>query len=194
MSGSRRKAFREKALIAVRDPDKSAEATDKFLWDVHKYTNDYIRFADTKAAFVAAASTALIGTLVSSTVLDSCFRVTPCAWSKVQWLAMVGLLLLAASLSLAVNAIRPRLWNSTSVGYIFWESVAGHRTAKAFSEAVSNLTATERMKATSEHLFALAAVAKRKYDFVKLAIYAGIPGGLLAGIALFMRHALLSPH
>jgi hypothetical protein len=110
MISQRRKNFRETALTAAReDPDKRAEATDKFLWDVHKYTNDYIRFADTKAAFVAAASTALIGTLVSSTVLDSCFRVTPCAWFKVQWLAMVGLLLLATSLSLAVNAIRPRL-------------------------------------------------------------------------------------
>jgi hypothetical protein len=190
MISSRRKNFRETALTAVRDPDKNADATDKFLWDVHKYTNDYIRFADTKAAFVAAASTALIGTLVGSNVLDSCFRINACAWSVTQWVGFIGLLCLSASLFLSVYAIWPRLWNSTSVGYIFWESVAGHGTAEAFSRKVAELPATERTKATSDHLFALATVAKRKYEFVKLAIYAGMPGGVLAGIALFMRHAL----
>jgi hypothetical protein len=143
-----------------------------------------------RPAFVAAASTALIGTLVGSTVLDSCFRINVCAWSATQWVGFIGLLCLSASLFLSVNAIRPRLWNSTSVGYIFWGSVAGHGTSQAFSHAVSDLTATERTTATSDHLFALATVAKRKYEFVKLAIYAGMPGGVLAGIALFTRHAL----
>jgi hypothetical protein len=65
---------RTRNALAAAPPDKNADATAKFLWDVHKYTNDYIRFADTKAAFVAAASTALIGTLVGSNVLDSCHR------------------------------------------------------------------------------------------------------------------------
>jgi hypothetical protein len=194
MISPRRRNFRETALTAVRDPGKSAEVTDKFLWDVHKYTNDYIRFADTKAAFVAAASTALIGTLVGSSVLDSCFRINVFSWPATKWVGFIGLLFLSASLCLSVNAIRPRLWNSTSAGYIFWESVAGHGTAQAFSHAVGDLTATERTTATSDHLFQLAIIAKRKYEFVKLAIYSGMPGGVLAGIALFMRHALASPH
>jgi hypothetical protein len=168
----------------------AAESTDQFLWEVHRYTNEYIRFADTKAAFIAAISTALIGSLVSSSIFDSCFRKTPCLWSKLQWAGITGLLLLLAALALSVAAIRPRLWNKTSVGYIFWESVAGHGTAQAFSHAVRELPAQDRTTAISDHLFALATVAKRKYIYVSLAMFAGVAGGLLTGVVLFLQHAL----
>jgi hypothetical protein len=180
--------FRQIALTGAKEKSVEADSTDKFLWDVHKYTNDYIRFADTKAAFVAAASTALIGALVGSSALDSCFRAMPATW--LQWVAIAGLLLLAVSLILSALAIRPRLWNHTSVGYIFWESIKGHKTARAFSQAISELSASGRTAATSDHLFVLASVATRKYGYVKWAIHAGIAGGLLAGIVLFARHAL----
>jgi len=178
-------SFRQKALSGTREKNDS---TERFLWEVHKYTNDYIRFADTKAAFVAAASTALIGALVGSSALDSCFRIRP--GTVLQCGALAALLLLAASLILSVLAIRPRLWNHTSVGYIFWESIKGHKTAQAFSQAISELPASGRTTAISDHLFILASVATRKYGFVKWAIHAGIAGGLLAGIVLFTQHAL----
>jgi hypothetical protein len=168
----------------------SGESTDQFLWEVHKYTNEYIRFADTKAAFIAGTSTALIGYLVSSSIFDSCLRKTPCAWSKLQYLGFAGLLLLTATFVLSVVAIRPRLWNKTSVGFIFWDSVAGHGSHQPFSHAVRELTAQARTTALSEHLFVLATVAKRKYTYVSWATNAGIAGGVLAGFVLFLQHAL----
>jgi hypothetical protein len=168
----------------------TTESADQFLWQVHRYTNDYIRFADTKAAFIAAVSTALIGSLVSSTIFDSCFRKTLCLWSKLQWVGIVGLLLVIIALAFSVAAIRPRLWNKTSVGYIFWESVAGHGTAQAFSHTVRELQAQDRTTAISDHLFVLATVAKRKYLYVSLAMYAVVAGGFLTGIVLFLQHAL----
>jgi hypothetical protein len=92
----------------------------------------------TKAAFVAAASTPLIGTLVGSTVLDSCFRVTPCAWSKVQCLPD-GRIAAAGCIPVRSRERSTTLpLSSTSVGYIFWESVAGHGTAEAFSWAAGS--------------------------------------------------------
>jgi hypothetical protein len=175
-------------LTGAKEKSAEADSTDKFLWDVHKYTNDYIRFADTKAAFVAAASTGLIGALVGSSALDSCFVVVPATW--LEWCGLAGLLLLATALVLSVLAIRPRLWNHTSVGYIFWESIQGHKTAQAFSQAIGELPGSGLTRATSDHLFMLASVATRKYGYVKWAIHAGIAGGLLAGIVLFARHAL----
>ena len=185
-----RHGFRQRALSGTHEKTAYADSTDRFLWDIHKYTNDYIRFADTKAAFVVAASTALVGTLVSSSIFESCFRRTPCQWSPLQWVALVGLLLLTASLFLSVSAVRPRLWNKTSIGYIFWESIAGHGSPQEFSRAVGELPARMRTRAISDHLFVLATVAKRKYAYVKLAIYTGLPGAALAGIALFMQHEL----
>jgi hypothetical protein len=143
------RGLRERVLRSSTKVD-TAESTDQFLWKVHQYTNEYIRFADTKAAFIAAVSTALIGSLVSSSIFDSCFRRTLCLWTKLQWAGIAGLMLVVTALALSVAAIRPRLWNRTSVGYIFWESVAGHRTAQEFSHAVCKLPAEDRTTAISD--------------------------------------------
>jgi hypothetical protein len=167
-----------------------ANGTEDFLWEVHKYTNEYIRFADTKAAFIAGVSTALIGSLVASSLFNSCLRTTPWSWSKLQWTAAVGLSLLAISVGCSIAVIRPRLWNKVSVGYIFWGSIAGHVTAPNFTRAVQKLNQTERSCAISDHLFVLASIAKRKYGYVDRGLYFGIGGGTLTAIVLFMRHAL----
>lgn len=163
--------------------------TSEFLWEVHRYTNEYIRFADTKAAFIAGVSTALIGSLVASSLFDSCFRTSLCQWSKLQCTGLVGLLLLSASVTLSVAAIRPRLWNPTSVGFIFWGSISGHGTASRYSHAVERLTPQEKSAAISNHLFVLAGIANRKYAYVDYALFAGAAGGALTGVVLFAQHA-----
>ena len=168
-------------------PDRE---TSDFLWEVHRYTNEYIRFADTKAAFVAAASTALIGTSISSSILDSLLRRASSVWSGPQWLAGFGLLLLSISVVLSVMAIRPRLWNKTPIGFIFWDGIVGHQSAANFSQAIHKTTAHERTSAIAEHLFVLAAIAKRKYAYVNYAVWAAIVGGVLTAIALFLQHTL----
>ena len=68
---------------------ESPTGTSDFLWEVHRYTNEYIRFADTKAGFIAGVSAALVGSLVASSLFDSCFRTTLCQWSKLQWTELV---------------------------------------------------------------------------------------------------------
>jgi hypothetical protein len=47
-------------LISGDDPDLN---TTEFLWEVHRYVNEYIRFADTKAAFIAGATTPAVVTI-----------------------------------------------------------------------------------------------------------------------------------
>jgi len=164
--------------------------TEKYLWEIHKYTNDYIRFADTKAGFIAGVSTALIGSLVSSSLFDSCFRIGLCGVSRMQWMGLLGLLLLATSVAFSITAIRPRLWNDTPVGFIFWGSLIGHKTAKNYTRAVNQLDAHERSTSISDHLFILASIAQRKYTFIDRALFAGLAGGILTAVILFMRHAL----
>jgi hypothetical protein len=169
-------------------PDPNESRSD-FLWEVHKYTNEYIRFADTKAAFIAGISAALIGSLVASPLFDSIFLSTPCLWSKLQWTGIAALLLLAVSLVLSIAAIRPRLWNKTSVGYIFWGSIAGHGSMLQFTRAVHELSQLGMTNAISDHLFVLSSIAKRKYAYVDWALSVGVAGGALAGIVLFVQHA-----
>ena len=142
------------ALVQVPDPtpgapgnsggDEEANSLEDFLWQVHGYTNEYIRFADTKAAFIAAATSALIGTSISSSVLDSFLLKAPCLWYRSQWLALIGLLMLSLSTICSLAVVWPRLWNKTPVGFIFWESIAGHRSAVNFSKAIHKATGQER--------------------------------------------------
>jgi hypothetical protein len=169
-------------------PEPPTETSD-FLWEVHRYTNEYIRFADTKAGFIAGVSAALVGSLVASSLFDSCFRMSFNQWSKMQWTGVLGMLLLSVSLALSIAAIRPRLWNPTSVGFIFWGSIAGHGSARRFTHAVHRLTEQEKNTAISDHLFVLAGIAKRKYAYVDYALYAGVAGGALTCVVLFVQHA-----
>lgn len=164
--------------------------TVDFVWDVHKYTNDYIRFADTKAAFTAGASTALIGSLVASSIFDSFIRNGMRHWSFLQWTSLIGLLLLSTAVVLSIAAIRPRLWADVPIGFIYWGSIVRHGSAHRFAKEVHALTDGDRFEAVSQHLFTLASIAKRKYDFVDRAIFCGVFGGMLAGFALFLQHAL----
>jgi hypothetical protein len=92
--------------------------------------------------------------------------------------ALIGLLLLSISMFFSLAVIWPRIWNKTSIGLIFWESIARHRSAQ------------DRSTAIAEHLFILSALAKRKYLWVKFALWLGVPGAGLTAIALFLQHAL----
>ena len=183
-------SFPDRALTKAKKAE-SDESPEKFVWDVHKYTNDYIRFADTKAAFVAASATALMGALVSSTLFDHCFARPLRNLSALQWAGFVGLGFLAASLVLAVSVVSPRLTrHKAGVGFIFWESVAEYENHRRFSKALGTSTAIERTTAASDHLFMLATIAKSKYHRARSAIYVGMVGGVVTGVVLFIRHTL----
>lgn len=47
MSPVRRPGFKDRALSKAGELDDSNSLED-FLWQVHEYTNEYIRFADTE--------------------------------------------------------------------------------------------------------------------------------------------------
>jgi hypothetical protein len=44
--------------------------------------------------------------------------------------------------------------------------------------------------AISDHLFVLSSIAKRKYAYVDCSLSVGVAGGALAGIVLFLQHAI----
>jgi hypothetical protein len=168
-----------------------ADAASAFLWDVHRYTNEYIRFADTKAAFIATACTALIGSLVASSMFESCCRSSFNGMTDIQWFAALALVLLSFAVLIAVWSIRPRLpGRNPSGGFIFWESVTAHSSAASFTKAFARLSEADRTKALAEHVFVLASIAKRKYTLVGWAVWLGLPGGLIAPVVVLLKHAL----
>jgi hypothetical protein len=176
----------------MSETDKLNEIEDiqDFLWQVHKYTNDYIRFADTKAAFVVGISTALIGASFKATLFDNMFRKPLCQWSLLQYLGLVGISLLFTSIFCSILAIWPRFWNKQPTGHIFWESVVAHGAAEKFTKSVHERSSDQLSRTTSDHLFTLASIAKRKYHLVDVSLWTGIPGCFLIGIILFVQRAL----
>jgi hypothetical protein len=159
-----------------------------FLWKVHGYTNDYIRFADTKAAFVAATVVALIGAVVASRAFDSLSQMPLASWPHRAWWAAIALAALLLSFMLVLFAIRPRLHSDVPKGFIFWDSVVGHPTDLAFAAESARLTADEMELNVSRHIYTLAGICKRKYYWTNLAIYAGTLGGVLAGAVIIASH------
>jgi hypothetical protein len=168
----------------VPDPKES------FLWDVHKYTNEYIRFADTKAAFMAGVDAALIGTAVSSSLYDSCLRQTPCHWSAAVWLGISGIIPLGLSIAFCVSTIVPRLWHNVIHGFIYWDSVLAHGSPKQFIQAYDALSPESMTHELANHVYVLASIAKKKYGFVRRAVWSGVVGGVLTGAAVWLQHAL----
>lgn len=170
-------------------PDDTELNGEPFLWDVHKYTNEYIRFADTKAAFIAGVDAALIGTAVSL-LFDSCMHLAPYHWSPIIWMGIVGIVLLSVSIGFCVSTIVPRLGHNVVKGFIYWDSVLAHGSAKQFILAYDATTPDSRRHEIANHIYVLASIAKRKYGFVRLAVQFGAVGCVLTAAAVWLQHAL----
>jgi hypothetical protein len=161
-----------------------------FLWDVHRYTNEYIRFADTKAAFIAGVDAALIGTAISSSLFDSCLHRPPCHWSVALWLGIGGIIPLSISIAFCVLTIIPRLWHNATHGFIYWDSVIAHGSPKKFGDAFTALSSDGMTSELTNHIYVLGTIAKKKYGFVRKAIWSSVVGCVLTGMAVWLQHAL----
>jgi hypothetical protein len=158
----------------------------EFLWKVHGYTNDYIRFADTKAAIAATAASGIIGALLSSSVFDSLFKLDWMHWPKLAFVAFSALLLLAVSVSCSIAAIWPRLRSRSFTGFIFWDNIVEHRAPQTFSKAIRTLTNAQMDQSVSDHVFILATICKRKYRWVNRAIAIGVLGASIGALVILL--------
>jgi hypothetical protein len=167
-----------------------SDAKDRidFLWKVHGYTNDYIRFADSKAAFVVAIVGGLISICLSSHLYDHLRQSSFRDWPVRSWIGIIALAFLLCSFSSALLAIRPRLQTNEKKGMIFWVSVTRHKNDLVYAASANQLTSEELETNVSRHIYALAAICTRKYYWVNLSMIVGTLGGLMAGIAIFIAH------
>ena len=191
------------------DPPPSDTFRLEFLWKTHSYTNDYIRFADTKAAIIIALSSALLGSLLTIKahyfLAPSRFNLIDPSW-KGSWLgigALVAFAFLAAAWVQAMLAIAPRLTTFAfpgflashvpflanvlgkkspplSPGLIYWGNILAHGTEDAFWAAISTPTQSQLAEALARHLFVLASISHRKFIAVDRSILFAAIGGIVA--------------
>jgi hypothetical protein len=166
-------------------PNEDASAKCEFLWKVHSYTNEYIRFADAKAGFVVGFASAVLWALFAGRCHEMFIVVAPRQWNALAWLSLASYLLLLASILASITAVRPRLWAGSSKGLIFWKSVTRYGDMDAYTNAVLAVSPDELPTHLANHVYALARVSGRKYAWVNAGILALTFGGLL-GIAVLM--------
>lgn len=161
-----------------------------FLWNVHSYTNEYVRFADTKAALTVAWATALLGVLYAERV-----HAVPNPETGFWVISLLAAAALCAGFILAVWSILPRLHcmpiarsspknKKTSatkpVGLIYWGDVLSLNDAETYQLNISKLDDENIVEQLSQHIFVLSGVAKSKYRLVNLSISVVAIGSLFS--------------
>ena len=164
----------------------------EFLWQVHAYTNDYVRFADTKAAFCVGIASALIGVLFASKSHELFIQTMPVRFvgdcNYLAYISMGAFILLIFSIAASVLAVRPRLWTYSEEGFIFWGAIANFKDPDIFTARYQSQTEEELSQCLSHHLYSLATVCRRKYYWVNAAIMSVAGGGALAIAVLLLKH------
>jgi len=181
-----------------------------FMWKVHGYTNEYIRFADPKAAILIALASGLIAALYSA----KCHQL--CAPNRLDWrgatlwdtslgfTSLMSFSLLGASVLAAAWAVGPRLWRTlvrnlrdllghwldeappAPLGVIFWNDVLRYPTADQYWAAVSAMTTVQQAEAVARHVYVLAGIAKAKFTWITWGMRCGYLGAVFACITLLL--------
>ena len=179
----------------------------EFLWRIHSYTNDNIRFADSKAGIVIAISSGILAALFGIRAHHHCSwprlsfsdpQITATISGTVSFLSILNLLFCAL---IAAWAVAPRLWldllkessarfshttlSLRKAGPIYFGAVAAFTTPKEYWLAIAALQLSDQAQAVANHIFVLATIADRKFRWITLSIRFGYVGAILACLVLF---------
>lgn len=179
-------AVQESSSRQKEDSESNSEATRGFCEFTHEYLRQYIELADQKAAFLFAIVSA-----ISAYVLTSKFSpfVKPFQWSTpVEWLQLSGktsVILFVISAVSCILVVLPRLWRNPKPGLIFWEEIVAVESVEKYAEMACNQTDQSASCEIVNHAYALAGVCKRKYFYLKVAMYLAFLGFILLALYLW---------
>lgn len=168
---------RDEAIPAKQDRTMAnGDERLAFLWNVHSYLNEYIRFADTKAAIVITWTSALMGALAA----DGFHK--KFALTTYGGLCFAGFALLVLAFGCAFAAIIPRPRTTQLPGLIFWRSILAHKSKGDFIAELKKQTSETMADQVAGHLFDLSHVSDRKFWWVDKAIVSALLGSVLSGV------------
>jgi hypothetical protein len=151
--------------------------------DFHEaYVARYITLADSKATLVFGLMSGLLayalGNKGNVTILLGNER------SVLFWLLLTTVLLLAASAFCSVRVIAPRLFNSAAKGLVFFGAVANYPKAKDYVDVVARTDENSLTNARLVHCYDLSRVCKRKYLWLRAALWIGFAAiaGMVAAL------------
>lgn len=156
----------------------------EFLWHSHAYVNEYIRFADAKAAFIVTLASGALAAFWSVGVLDIRLA-SPSQWGLVASLGGLASALLILSICLAGWAVKGRTPTVTGSG-ISWVEIA-RGSADELASLIESSSDVDLSKRLAAHVFELSSVCQQKYQVVECALWAVFSGGFLGLLAILFR-------
>jgi Family of unknown function (DUF5706) len=178
---------KDSALQPLLQPLDDAQKRE-FLWNIYTSTNNYLQFADTKAAFCVGISSAFIGALFVAKAQLIFTNGGP--KTLTGFVSLGAFLLLAASMAASVAVVRPRPWKPEENKFVFWDGIATQfELAQSFVHDFGEQTDAELTSHLARDVHDLATVCHRKYGWVNVATFAAAAGTGLAIIALLFNKA-----
>jgi hypothetical protein len=161
-----------------------------FAWKTHEYIHNYIRFADTKAAFIFAWATSLIGALFITRSHRLFLHREEGGTTLLAILSAAAFILLALSATAAIWVIIPRLFTRQLAGFVFWESIRVHATDNLYVLALMRENETELTQHLLIQVYAVAGIAKKKYWWTGVSIALAFFGTTAAAVVLLLKHPI----
>lgn len=153
-----------------------------FALRAHSYVNDYIRFADQKAAFIFTISSGLLVFFLQRIPLSV---VSASAPSDKFFFGLMAVIL-SLSVVFSFFVVKPRLFPRKLSGLLFWESVANYGVPEAYVKTVTTSDGQTLLSEIIDHHFQLSCVCKRKYTYLAWSIFFLAGGVLLAMLNLLL--------
>ena len=170
--------------VADESPADDKRLSD-YLWNLHKYVNDYVRFGDTKAAVILVFCTGLVGVLYNVKAPKRLLNVAPADWTFGDGLLVLSLILLSAAVFCIAMVIVPRTRSRQTRGFVYWNTILEHGTAETYWQKISERTDRELSEHLAHHVYDVASIVSRKYWWMNWAMRLALPGaGLGAMMAL----------
>jgi hypothetical protein len=141
------------ALMSNGNEQQRTIQSPDFACHVHAYLRQFIQAADQKAAFTLAASSAVLGFLVSR-LSDSHYPHSICFWV----LGSLGAVLLFIAGGLAAFSVRPRQ-NDVRTGLVAWGGILKKQNADEYRESVNKVDLLQEVLA---HCYELSVIVQRK--------------------------------
>ncbi|NNJ24325.1 Pycsar system effector family protein [Alienimonas chondri] len=154
--------------------DKNSEPADddlSFVWGVHSYLNEYIRFADAKAVVLAGWCVGILSYLHDDVGLASVMS----GRANLAWFGWFSLGSVAVAVVGCACAVCPRLrslpasvrdwWKGEKpqAGLIFWRDVLRHGSPAAYRAALVKASGADQVSALANHVYVLSEIADGKY-------------------------------
>jgi hypothetical protein len=159
----------------------------EYAWKVHSYINDYIRFADTKAAVIILFSSGLVAGLFRAGVHRKFVGCPATGLCGLGGVACAAFFLLTLAVILSAWAIRPRLRTTQKTGFIFWDSIRNHGPVGTFIQEFDSKTDGQLRDHILHHVRDLSNVCHSKYFWVARSLWVAVIGALLAGFVMLRQ-------